>query len=91
MRAANDVISLSQAHDSILTSHCHYSADINAVAIHVQVLLHSMASSNPPLKINALEHDIEKVTVYNDRAAVTRRFQVDFKASCTCDGSFGVH
>ncbi|KAF8332765.1 uncharacterized protein EI90DRAFT_2971572 [Cantharellus anzutake] len=39
-----------------------------------------MASSGLPLKLNALEHDIEKVTVYNDRAAVTRRFQVDFKA-----------
>ncbi len=32
-------------------------------------------------RLNALDHEIEKVTVYDDRAAVTRRFQVNFKVS----------
>ncbi|KAF8332763.1 uncharacterized protein EI90DRAFT_2918099 [Cantharellus anzutake] len=38
-----------------------------------------MATSEHSLTLDALEHEIEKVTVYNDRAAVTRRFRVDFK------------
>src|SRR5258707_15354978 len=40
-----------------------------------------MAASDQSVKINALDHEIGKVTVYDDRAAVTRRFQINFKGS----------
>ncbi len=33
------------------------------------------------IEINAAEFDIESVTVYNDRAALKRRFPVDFEVS----------
>ncbi len=38
-----------------------------------------MATSDHSVKINALDHEIGKVAVYDDRAAVTRRFQINFE------------